>query len=40
MTRLALVMIVKNEARCIARCLRSAMPFVDHMIVVDIGSDD
>lgn len=40
MTRLALVMIVRNEARCIERCLRSARPLVDRMIVVDTGSDD
>ena len=40
MTRLALVMIVRDEARCIARCLRSAQPFVDRMIVVDTGSLD
>jgi glycosyltransferase involved in cell wall biosynthesis len=40
MTRLALVMIVRDEARCIARCLRSAKPFVDEMIVLDTGSGD
>ena len=40
MTRLALVMIVRDEARCIARCLRSAQPFVDDMIVLDTGSGD
>ncbi|MDL2358253.1 MAG: glycosyltransferase [Pseudomonadota bacterium] len=40
MTRLALIMIVRNEARCIARCLRSASPLVEQMIVVDTGSTD
>ena len=40
MTKLALVMIARNEAACIARCLRSAKPFVDQMIVVDTGSTD
>jgi glycosyltransferase involved in cell wall biosynthesis len=40
MNKVALVMIVRNEARCIARCLRSAMPFVDEMIVLDTGSTD
>jgi glycosyltransferase involved in cell wall biosynthesis len=40
MKRLALVMIVRNEERCIARCLRSAKPVVDEMIVLDTGSTD
>jgi glycosyltransferase involved in cell wall biosynthesis len=40
MIRLALVMIVRDEAHCIARCLRSARPFVDAMIVADTGSTD
>lgn len=40
MTSVALVMIVRNEERCIERCLRSAMPFVDEMIVLDTGSTD
>lgn len=39
-TRLALVMIVRNEARCIERCLRSAQPLVERIIVFDTGSDD
>jgi tetratricopeptide (TPR) repeat protein len=38
--RLALVMIVRDEARCIARCLGSAMPWVDEAIVLDTGSRD
>lgn len=40
MYRIALVMIARNEARCIARCLRSAKPWVDEMIVMDTGSSD
>lgn len=38
--RLALVMIVRNEAATIARCLRSARPWVDEMVVLDTGSTD
>lgn len=37
---LALVMIVRNEARCLARCLASARPWVDQMLVLDTGSTD
>lgn len=40
MPRLALVMIARDEARCIARCLESARPHVDAMIVLDTGSTD
>ncbi len=40
MYRLALVMIARDEARCIARALRSARPWVDEMIVLDTGSTD
>jgi len=40
MTRLALVMIVRDEAPSIARALRSARPHVDRMIVLDTGSVD
>lgn len=40
MTALALVMIVRNEERCIARCLHSAREVVDEMIVLDTGSTD
>jgi len=40
MTRLALVMIVKNEARCLGRCLNSVRKYVDRMIVLDTGSTD
>lgn len=38
--RLSLCMIVKNEATTLVRCLRSVMPLVDEMIVVDTGSTD
>ena len=40
MTRLALVMIAKDEARAIARALASARPHVDKLIVLDTGSTD
>jgi len=40
MANLALVMIVRNEARCIERCLSSARTQVDTMLVLDTGSDD
>lgn len=34
------VLIAKDEARCIARCLQSVKPFVDRMLVLDTGSTD
>lgn len=37
---IAAVLIARNEARCIARCLDSVRPWVDRMIVVDTGSTD
>jgi len=37
---IALVMIVKNEARAIKRCLNSVAPYVDSIIVLDTGSTD
>jgi len=40
MTRLALVMIARDEAHAIARALASARPHVDRMIVLDTGSLD
>ena len=40
MNRIALVMIVRDEARCIERCLSSARAGVDEMIVLDTGSVD
>ena len=40
MNQIALVMIVRDEARCIERCLASAQPWVDDMLVLDTGSTD
>lgn len=40
MSTLAAVLIVRNEARCIARCLASLKPWVDRIIVLDTGSTD
>jgi len=40
MSSLALVMIARDEARCIERCLRSAEALVDEMLVLDTGSVD
>jgi len=40
MNRIALVMIVRDEARSIERCLVSALPWVDETIVLDTGSLD
>jgi glycosyltransferase involved in cell wall biosynthesis len=40
MAETALVMIVRNEARCLARCLASVRPWVDEMVVLDTGSTD
>lgn len=40
MKTIALVMIVKNEERCLKRCLDSARSLVDEMIIVDTGSQD
>ncbi len=40
MNRIALVMIARNEARCIERSLHSAKPWVDEMVVLDTGSLD
>ena len=37
---IALVMIVRNEARCLARCLRSVRAHVDELLVLDTGSTD
>jgi glycosyltransferase involved in cell wall biosynthesis len=38
--KLSLAMIVKNEARCLARCLRSVRSIVDEIIIADTGSTD
>lgn len=37
---ICLTIIARDEARCLARCLRSAAPWVDEMLVVDTGSTD
>lgn len=37
---IAATLIVRDEARCIARCLASVRPWVDRMVVVDTGSAD
>lgn len=40
MTRLALVMIARDEAGSLARALESARPHVDRLVVLDTGSVD
>jgi glycosyltransferase involved in cell wall biosynthesis len=40
MLTIALAMIAKDESRCIERCLSSARPWVDEMVVLDTGSTD
>jgi tetratricopeptide (TPR) repeat protein len=40
MNALALVMIVRDEARSLERCLESARAWVDEIVVVDTGSSD
>ena len=37
---LILCLIMRNEARCIERCLASVRPYVDRMVVLDTGSVD
>jgi glycosyltransferase involved in cell wall biosynthesis len=37
---LSLALIVKNEARCLTRCLRSVQNIVDEIVVIDTGSTD
>jgi len=37
---IAAVLIVRDEARCVARCLDSIRPHVDKMVVLDTGSTD
>ncbi|HWI85505.1 MAG TPA: glycosyltransferase family 2 protein [Sphingomonas sp.] len=37
---IAAVLIVRDEARCIERCLESVRPYVDRMLVLDTGSTD
>ncbi|HEV2693993.1 MAG TPA: glycosyltransferase [Verrucomicrobiae bacterium] len=38
--KLSLAMIVKNEARCLARCLASVRGVADEIIITDTGSTD
>lgn len=40
MSRLALVMVVRDDAELAERALRSADPFVDESIVLDLGTDE
>jgi len=40
MAKLTLVVIARNEAHCIGRCLESAAQIVDEMVVLDTGSTD
>src|SRR5438105_985796 len=40
MSTLCLVMIVKNEAAAIRRCLDSVRPFIHHWVICDTGSTD
>ena len=40
MSTISLCMIVKNEERCLARCLESVKDFVHEIIIVDTGSTD
>lgn len=40
MKSLALVMIVKNEERCLAKCLERVKPLVDKIYITDTGSTD
>ena len=40
MPTISLCMIVKNESERLPRCLKSAKPYVDEIIIVDTGSTD
>ncbi len=40
MITISLCMIVKNEEQVLERCLASAAPLVDEIIIVDTGSTD
>ncbi len=40
MTSIGLVMIVKDEARVIERCLNSVRPLIDYVVIADTGSSD
>jgi len=37
---ICLVMIVKNEAHVIRRCLESVRPLIDTWLIIDTGSTD
>jgi glycosyltransferase involved in cell wall biosynthesis len=37
---LSVVIIAKNEQRCIGRCIKSFLPFVDDVVLADTGSHD
>lgn len=39
-SKVALNMIVKNEAHVIERCLESVLPLIDYWVIVDTGSTD
>ena len=38
--KINLVMIVKDEERCLGRCLKAAGPLVDEIVIADTGSSD
>ncbi|HEX3988599.1 MAG TPA: glycosyltransferase, partial [Verrucomicrobiae bacterium] len=38
--KISLAMIVKNESRCLARCLQSARGIVEEIVIADTGSTD
>ena len=40
MTTICLVMIVRNEAAIIRRCLESVRPHIDRWVICDTGSTD
>lgn len=40
MASISLVMIVKDEARVIERCLASVRPIIDYIVIADTGSSD
>lgn len=40
MYKISLVLIVKNESRCIDRCLSSFVEYVDEIVLLDTGSTD
>ena len=40
MKTICVALIVKNESRVIARCLKSLKPYIDHWVICDTGSTD